>query len=64
MSRQAEPEKYGERGEKVVFGPPVEAQRAAATPKEDRGQAGSSSSGGRVPPQGGSGTAPPSNKSK
>jgi len=56
-----EPQKYGERGEKVVFGPAIDAQGRVTSPTEEKGQAGSSSaqSGTRIVPQGGSGTAPP-----
>lgn len=57
-------EKYGERGQKVVFGPAMEGDGRAVVPREERGQAGSSAgqSDRRIPPKGGSSTAPPKSR--
>lgn len=55
--------RYGEEGRTLVFGPVMQGQGEFVAPPEHLGQTGTPSKGGdRKLPQGGSGTAPPSNQ--
>jgi hypothetical protein len=63
MAKNDQPHKYGERGEKKVIvlkeGTKPHATKAL-TPEEKKGLGATSETTNRKPPQGGSGTAPPS----
>jgi hypothetical protein len=61
MAERHDAEHYGQSGQKLSFGPPVHGDGSTASQQEQRGQTGSSSAqqDGRIPPTGGSSTAPP-----
>jgi hypothetical protein len=64
MRDEKDVHKYGERGEKVVYGPLMDNQGRVVAPGERKGQTGSSGSAAgqsdtRILPKGGSSSAPP-----